>query len=107
MALVAIKPACFAGDPSLAFYNRFADISVFICLDPTTQDSSGHYYKLTVVGNLEGLPDESIHEYAEAAWSELVTAGESSIEVTHIQEQLTATMVSRLCIVKVASPITH
>lgn len=101
MTLVSIKPSLFEGDPSLAFYNAAADISVFICTTAAVQEESKYYYKLTVVGKLQGLPIESIGDYARAAWLELMPVGDTVIEVTTVQEKLTNDMFGRLCIVSV------
>lgn len=101
MELVSVKPSLFEGDPSLAFYNAAADISVFICTTAAIQEASKYYYKLTVVGKLQGLPIESIGDYARAAWLELMPVGDTVIEVTSIQEKLNNDLLGRLCIVSV------
>jgi hypothetical protein len=107
MALVSMKPSLFDGDPSLAFYNRAADISVFVCTSPTVHDQYGNYYKVTVVGNLDGLSDDSIGDYARSAWLELMPVGHMVLEVTHVQEDVGNGIKARHCIVTLYKATKH
>ena len=101
MTLVSMKPSLHENDPSLCFYNQAADISVFICCSPTAVSVDTYFYKLQVCGNLEGLSEESIGDYAQAAWLELMPIGDTIIEVTHVTKSHNDKVQSRLCIVRV------
>lgn len=107
MELVSIKPSLFDGDPSLAFYNAAADISVFICVTPSMTSLDGKYYKMSVVGKLAGLSTASVGDYAEAAWAELMPVGVTTIQVTEHLELLDGGVQSRLCIAHIEPTEIH